>query len=92
MFTVCNFLAPPIIQLIGVRWSLVVAASTYAAFQAGFLFLNEPYLYTSSALLGLGAASGFVFRLIQFKLTNKYVCIIINVFKLFGQHREFICQ
>ncbi len=44
---------------IGTRWALVFGGVSYAMFQAGFLFLNEPYLYVSSALLGLGAAGLF---------------------------------
>ncbi|KAI6195117.1 UNC93-like protein MFSD11 [Aphelenchoides besseyi] len=56
LFTVCNFIAPTIIYTIGPKWSLVLSSSTYAIFQAGFLFLNEIFLYISSALLGFGAA------------------------------------
>lgn len=56
-FTFCNFLAAPVVLKLGARWSLVLGAITYALFQAGFLFLNAPYLYFSSAVLGFGAAS-----------------------------------
>lgn len=55
-FTVLNFVAPPIISLLGTRLSLVLGALTYVLFLAGFLFLNTLFLYFSSALLGLGAA------------------------------------
>lgn len=55
-FTFCNFLAAPIVLFLGARWSLVFGGITYGLFQAGFLFLNVPYLYLSSAILGFGAA------------------------------------
>jgi hypothetical protein len=55
-FTFCNFLAAPVVLYLGARWSLVLGGITYALFQAGFLFLNAPYLYISSAILGFGAA------------------------------------
>jgi len=55
-FTFSNFLAAPVVLFLGARWSLVLGGVTYALFQAGFLFLNAPYLYISSAVLGFGAA------------------------------------
>ncbi|KAL3071013.1 hypothetical protein niasHT_037172 [Heterodera trifolii] len=55
-FTIHNFVAAPIIAWLGVRWALVFAGLTYAIFQAGFLFVNRWYLFSSSTLLGLGAA------------------------------------
>lgn len=59
VFTVANFIAPPIVTTLTARWSMVVGALAYAIFQAGFLFLNEYFLYGSSALVGLGAASKY---------------------------------
>uniref|UniRef100_A0A183BYV0 UNC93-like protein MFSD11 n=1 Tax=Globodera pallida TaxID=36090 RepID=A0A183BYV0_GLOPA len=56
-FTVLNFVATPIVASLGARWALVFAGLTYAVFQAGFLFINRWYLFSSSALLGLGAAA-----------------------------------
>ncbi|KAE9549637.1 hypothetical protein FO519_007144, partial [Halicephalobus sp. NKZ332] len=56
VFTFANFIAAPVVGLLGVRWAMVSGAITYIIFQAGFLFLNEPFLYFSSALLGVGAA------------------------------------
>uniref|UniRef100_A0AC34RDK6 UNC93-like protein MFSD11 n=1 Tax=Panagrolaimus sp. JU765 TaxID=591449 RepID=A0AC34RDK6_9BILA len=56
IFTLANFIAAPIVGILGARWSLVGGALTYGIFQAGFLFLNEPFLYISSALIGVGAA------------------------------------
>lgn len=38
---------------------MVVGFFTYIAFQLGFLELNSAYLYTTSALLGIGAACEF---------------------------------
>uniref|UniRef100_A0A914IB87 UNC93-like protein MFSD11 n=1 Tax=Globodera rostochiensis TaxID=31243 RepID=A0A914IB87_GLORO len=55
-FTVLNFVATPIVASLGARWALVFAGLTYAMFQVGFLFINRWYLFSSSALLGLGAA------------------------------------
>uniref|UniRef100_A0A1I7YHP5 UNC93-like protein MFSD11 n=1 Tax=Steinernema glaseri TaxID=37863 RepID=A0A1I7YHP5_9BILA len=56
VFTLSNFAAAPVVRLLGPRWGMVFGSSCYAAFQAGFLHLNETYLYISSAVLGLGAA------------------------------------
>ena len=56
VFTFANFIAAPIVGLLGARWAMVGGAITYGIFQAGFLFLNEPFLYVSSALIGVGAA------------------------------------
>ncbi|WKY17178.1 hypothetical protein Q1695_001641 [Nippostrongylus brasiliensis] len=39
---------------------MALGALCYAAFQAGFLRLNEIYLYVSSATLGFGAASTYL--------------------------------
>lgn len=59
-FTFCNFAAAPVVLYLGARWSLVLGAVCYALFEAGFLFLNTPFLYISSALLGFGAAGMFL--------------------------------
>ncbi|KAH7697892.1 Ion channel regulatory protein [Aphelenchoides avenae] len=56
VFTFANFFAAPIVGKLKAKWSMVVGALTYGIFQAGFLFLNEPFLYISSALMGIGAA------------------------------------
>jgi len=56
VFTFANFIAAPIVETIGPRWSMVVGSACYTQFLAGFLFLNAYYLYFSSALLGFGAA------------------------------------
>nr|CAD2202555.1 unnamed protein product [Meloidogyne enterolobii] len=55
-FTVCNFVAPPIIRLLGTRTSLVTAGLVYVLFLAGFLNVHQWFLYATSALLGLAAA------------------------------------
>ncbi|KAI6173776.1 UNC93-like protein MFSD11 [Aphelenchoides besseyi] len=55
-FTFSNFLAAPVVHKLGARWSLVIGGVGYGLFQVGFLFLNEPYLYFSSAVLGFCAA------------------------------------
>ncbi|CAB3407891.1 unnamed protein product [Caenorhabditis bovis] len=56
VFTVANFVAAPIVDILSPKWAMVFGALCYAAFQAGFFFLNEIYLYISSAILGFGAA------------------------------------
>uniref|UniRef100_A0AC34FC87 UNC93-like protein MFSD11 n=1 Tax=Panagrolaimus sp. ES5 TaxID=591445 RepID=A0AC34FC87_9BILA len=56
VFTLANFVAAPIVGILGPKWAMVFGAACYAIFQAGFLFLNEYFLYASSAVIGLGAA------------------------------------
>lgn len=56
-FTLSNFLATSVVHKLGVRWAMVLGAVSYALFQAGFLYINEPTLYVTSAFLGFGAAS-----------------------------------
>ncbi|KAH7698937.1 Ion channel regulatory protein [Aphelenchoides avenae] len=56
VFTVANFFAPPIVDKLKAKWSMVAASLFYALFEAGFLVLNEAFLYATSALLGLAAA------------------------------------
>ncbi|CAJ0610103.1 unnamed protein product [Cylicocyclus nassatus] len=55
-FTLGNFVAAPIIDILSPKWGMCLAALCYAAFQAGFLQISEVYLYISSAILGFGAA------------------------------------
>lgn len=55
-FTIACLLIAPVVDLITAKWSMVVGFFTYIAFQLGFLELNSAYLYTTSALLGIGAA------------------------------------
>ncbi|KAE9549574.1 hypothetical protein FO519_007216 [Halicephalobus sp. NKZ332] len=56
VFTVCNFFAAPIVEMLGPKVSMVISACFYALFECGFLFLNEPFLYISSALVGVAAS------------------------------------
>ncbi|GMT04385.1 hypothetical protein PENTCL1PPCAC_26559, partial [Pristionchus entomophagus] len=56
VFTFANFVAAPIVDIISAKWAMVLGGFCYAAFLAGFLFLNATYLYISSAVLGFGAA------------------------------------
>jgi len=55
-FTLANFIAAPVVEILGARWAMLAGSLCYTLFQAGFLFLNSPFLYASSALLGVGAA------------------------------------
>ncbi|CAI2357679.1 unnamed protein product [Caenorhabditis sp. 36 PRJEB53466] len=56
VFTVANFAAAPIVDILTPKWAMFFGSLCYAVFQVGFLFLNEWYLYASSALLGFGAS------------------------------------
>ena len=56
VFTFANFVAAPIVGMLGPKWAMVFGAACYGIFELGFLFLNEYFLYASSALIGLGAA------------------------------------
>ncbi|CAA91944.2 UNC93-like protein MFSD11 [Caenorhabditis elegans] len=56
VFTVANFAAAPIVDILTPKWAMVFGSCCYTIFQVGFLFLNEWYLYASSALLGFGAS------------------------------------
>ncbi|KAK5982042.1 hypothetical protein GCK32_017192, partial [Trichostrongylus colubriformis] len=56
VFTVSNIVAAPIVKLLTPKWAMTVGVLCYASFQAGFLNVNEIYLYISSAVLGFGAA------------------------------------
>ncbi|KAE9549061.1 hypothetical protein FO519_007732 [Halicephalobus sp. NKZ332] len=67
-FTFSNFVSAPIVRLLGPRWALVIGAVVYALFQAGFFFLNEPFLYITSILVGL--ASGLIWT-----AQGKYIAI-----------------
>ena len=56
VFTFFNLFAAPIVEILGPKLSLVLSACCYAVFEAGFFFLNEPFLYISSVLVGIGAS------------------------------------
>ncbi|VDM42621.1 unnamed protein product [Toxocara canis] len=51
-----NLVVAPAVDFLGAKWSMVLGGITYTLFQMGMLFLNGPYLYFSSALLGVGSA------------------------------------
>ncbi|CAI2336127.1 unnamed protein product [Caenorhabditis sp. 36 PRJEB53466] len=55
-FTISCLLVTPIVEKITAKWSMVLGLVAYIAFQAGFLQLNEVYLYVTSAGLGIGGA------------------------------------
>uniref|UniRef100_A0A914WC74 UNC93-like protein MFSD11 n=1 Tax=Plectus sambesii TaxID=2011161 RepID=A0A914WC74_9BILA len=56
VFTVANLMSPPIIAVLGAKWSMAVGGSTYVIFLASFFYINTWLLYFTSALLGFGAA------------------------------------
>lgn len=51
-----NLVVAPAIDFLGPRWSMLGGGLLYTVFLIGFLFLNEPYLYITSATLGIGSA------------------------------------
>ncbi|GMT02797.1 hypothetical protein PENTCL1PPCAC_24971, partial [Pristionchus entomophagus] len=68
MFMISNLIAPPIVALIGCRWSLVVGSVGYTIFMSQFLYLSNFTLYAGSALEGFAAglmwtASGYYMAL-----------------------------
>ena len=56
MSAVFNWLAPSAMAIMGLKLTMIVGASTYALFVAGFFLMYEEVLYTLSALIGVGAA------------------------------------
>jgi len=56
VFTAANWIAPPIVNILGPRLTMIVGATTYGLFIAQLLVLNTILLYAASALLGVGAA------------------------------------
>uniref|UniRef100_A0A1I7YHU7 UNC93-like protein MFSD11 n=1 Tax=Steinernema glaseri TaxID=37863 RepID=A0A1I7YHU7_9BILA len=56
MFSLGNFIAVPIIERTGAKLAMTIGGICYVVFIVGFLFLNEIYLYFSSAVVGFGAA------------------------------------
>ncbi|KAI6192071.1 UNC93-like protein MFSD11 [Aphelenchoides bicaudatus] len=55
-FSLSNLLSAGIVHNLGTRYSMTLGSTVYAIFQAGFIFFNQPYLYTSAVLLGIGAS------------------------------------
>jgi MFS family permease len=56
VFSLCNWIAPPIISLTGPRGAMLLGAVTYCLFMVSFLWPHDWLLYTVSAVLGFGAA------------------------------------
>ncbi|XP_070580414.1 UNC93-like protein MFSD11 isoform X2 [Ptychodera flava] len=56
VFATSNWIAPSVVSVIGPKWSMVAGGVTYALFIAGFLKPTEWILYTTSVLVGIGAA------------------------------------
>ena len=59
VFTLCNFIAAPIVNIITAKWAMVLGAICYCIFLASFLILQEWLLYCTSAIIGFGAAGGY---------------------------------
>lgn len=55
-FTVFNFLAPQLMEMLGLKITMIVGSLTYAAFIAVLAFASPAVLFAASVLLGLGAA------------------------------------
>lgn len=56
VFATCNWLAPSYISLTGPRIAIVTGCCCYILFIASFLWPHPAFLYTASAILGVGAA------------------------------------
>ncbi|XP_047365226.1 UNC93-like protein MFSD11 [Vespa velutina] len=56
VFATCNWLAPSYILLTGPRIAIVTGCCCYVLFIASFLWPHPAFLYTASAILGVGAA------------------------------------
>ncbi|CAJ0583722.1 unnamed protein product, partial [Mesorhabditis spiculigera] len=55
-FTFSNFLAPPILAVVGAKWCMAFGALCYALYMFGFLYLRGWLLYSLALLLGFGSA------------------------------------
>ncbi len=53
---VCNWFAPSIMTVIGLKFTMIFGAVWYATYIASFFYLHAALLYSASALLGFGAA------------------------------------
>jgi hypothetical protein len=59
VFSLSNLFSADITHRLGARYTMTLGSTVYAIFQVGFVFLNQPYLYISSILLGIGASSKY---------------------------------
>ncbi len=50
----CDWFAPTIIAVLGLKLALVCGSSAFALYTASFCFLKDELLYSASCLLGLG--------------------------------------
>ena len=55
-FTLTNIVAASIIGILRPKTVIVISACFYGVYECGFLFLNELFLYISSAMLGIAAS------------------------------------
>ncbi|VDK62672.1 unnamed protein product [Gongylonema pulchrum] len=60
-FTVSTFFAPLIVGYLTAKWSMFLASTFYTTFMVTFMFVNSAAFYTTSALMGIGAARRFSF-------------------------------
>lgn len=51
-----NWLAPTIMIILGLKYTMFIGALCYAAYIATFFYLNDYLLYSGSAVIGFGAA------------------------------------
>ncbi len=52
----CDFIAPSVMAVLGLKASMVAASTTYSIFIATFYVLMEELLYAGSAVMGMGNA------------------------------------
>lgn len=63
VFAISNWIAPPVVSLIGPRFSMFFAGLVYSGFIFSFLYIQPWLLLTLSALLGVAAAGKFIQQL-----------------------------
>lgn len=55
-FAIANWIAPAVVEWTGHKTSLLLGGCTYAVYVGQFLYPNDIFLYSTSCLLGVGAA------------------------------------
>lgn len=56
VFAASNWIAPSIVETLGVKWSMIISALAYCSYIASFIYPMQVTLYAASVLAGIGAA------------------------------------
>ncbi|KAK9891515.1 hypothetical protein WA026_014751 [Henosepilachna vigintioctopunctata] len=54
--SISNWISPSVISMLGPKWSMFIGSLTYLLFIMSFLWPQTWFLYTSSVIMGVGAA------------------------------------